>query len=525
MAYTALYRKWRPTRFEEVVGQEGIVRTLKNQIKSGRIGHAYLFCGTRGTGKTTMAKIFARAVNCEHPVDGSPCNECDVCRSILSGNSVNVVEIDAASNNGVDNIREIREEVRYKPTEGKYRVYIIDEVHMLSAGAFNALLKTLEEPPEYVIFILATTEVHKIPITVLSRCQRYDFKRLTLAQLESQIRRLLDAENVTAEDSAVRYIARVADGSSRDALSLLEQCISYYFGETLTYEKVLDVLGAVDQQVFSSLLKAVLNNDIPAAVAIIDEMMTAGRDISQFVTDFIWYLRNILLIQTEDPDEEALGISKENLARMKEEAQDADIRSIMRYIRLLSALTNEMRYAASKRVLLEITVMRMMQPETEENVESLLERVRVLEEKLRNGAAAPASANGAPAASDDAKETAAPQKKQKIVELSPAAYEDYQLLSKNWQNLVEAQSRLFRSVFRGTLVGARENRLQILFRDEYYLNVAVKTGQEAGVRKLLSETYGKQFDIELAVLRDNETAPKVVAGSRIPGIEMDIEEE
>ena len=249
------------------------------------------------------------------------------------------------------------------------------------------------------------------------------------------------------------------------------------------------------------------------------------RDISQFVTDFIWYLRNILLIQTEDPDEEALGISKENLARMKEEAQDADIRSIMRYIRLLSALTNEMRYAASKRVLLEITVMRMMQPETEENVESLLERVRVLEEKLRNGAAAPASANGAPAASDDAKETAAPQKKQKIVELSPAAYEDYQLLSKNWQNLVEAQSRLFRSVFRGTLVGARENRLQILFRDEYYLNVAVKTGQEARVRKLLSETYGKQFDIELAVLRDNETAPKVVAGSRIPGIEMDIEEE
>ena len=526
MAYTALYRKWRPTRFEEVVGQEGIVRTLKNQIRSGRIGHAYLFCGTRGTGKTTMAKIFARAVNCEHPVDGSPCNECAVCRSVLSGNSVNVVEIDAASNNGVDNIREIREEVRYKPTEGKYRVYIIDEVHMLSAGAFNALLKTLEEPPEYVIFILATTEVHKIPITVLSRCQRYDFKRLSLSQLEGQIRSLLTAENVQAEDGAVRYIARVADGSSRDALSLLEQCISFYYGETLTYEKVLDVLGAVDQQVFSSLLKAVLQDDISGAVRLIDEMMSTGRDISQFVTDFIWYLRNLLLIQTEDPDEETLGISKENLLRMKEEAKDADIRQIMRYIRILSALTNEMRYAASKRVLLELAVMRMMQPEMEEDTESLLERVRVLEEKVKNGV--PVQVNGAgraPGEETAGQPSRAPEKKQRIVELSPAAYEDYQLLSKNWKALVDAQSRLFRSVFRGTGVGARENRLQILFKDKYYLNVAVKTGQEDQVRRLLADTYGKQFDIELALLKENEEAPKVVAGSRIPGIEMDIEEE
>ncbi|MBO7364668.1 MAG: DNA polymerase III subunit gamma/tau, partial [Lachnospiraceae bacterium] len=202
MAYTALYRKWRPLRFEDVRGQDAIVRTLKNQILSGRIGHAYLFCGTRGTGKTTMAKIFARAVNCEHPVNGSPCNECATCRAILSGASVNVAEIDAASNNGVDNIREIREEVRYKPTEGRYRVYIIDEVHMLSPGAFNALLKTLEEPPEYVIFILATTEVHKIPVTVLSRCQRYDVKRLTLDALEDQVRTVLTAEGAAFEEKA-----------------------------------------------------------------------------------------------------------------------------------------------------------------------------------------------------------------------------------------------------------------------------------------------------------------------------------
>ena len=216
-----------------------------------RIGHAYLFCGTRGTGKTSIAKIFARAVNCEHPVDGNPCNECAACRAINSGTSMNVIEIDAASNNGVDNIREIRDEVAYSPAEGKYKVYIIDEVHMLSIGAFNALLKTLEEPPSYVIFILATTESHKIPVTILSRCQRYDFKRITQEEISDRLRDLLGREQVEAEDKAIRYIAKKADGGMRDALSLADQCISFYLGQTLTYEKVLEVLGAVDATGFN----------------------------------------------------------------------------------------------------------------------------------------------------------------------------------------------------------------------------------------------------------------------------------
>ena len=226
MSYTALYRKFRPAEFEDVKGQDHIVTTLKNQIRSGRIGHAYLFCGTRGTGKTTVAKIFARAVNCEHPVDGSPCGECDMCRNIASGAYMNVVEIDAASNNGVDNIRSIREEVEYRPAQGRYKVYIIDEVHMLSIGAFNALLKTLEEPPEYVIFILATTEVHKIPVTILSRCQRYDFRRITIDTITARLKELMIKEQVEVEERAVRYIAKAADGSMRDALSLLDQCIA-----------------------------------------------------------------------------------------------------------------------------------------------------------------------------------------------------------------------------------------------------------------------------------------------------------
>ena len=285
MGYTALYRKFRPQEFEDVKGQEHIVTTLKNQIKADRIGHAYLFCGTRGTGKTTIAKILARAVNCEHPVDGSPCNTCKTCRAINEGTSMNVIEIDAASNNGVDNIREIREEVAYRPTTGKYKVYIIDEVHMLSTGAFNALLKTLEEPPSYVIFILATTEAHKIPITILSRCQRYDFRRITADTIAARLQELMDKEGNDVEEKAIRYIAKAADGSMRDALSLLDQCIAFYLGEKLTYEKVLENLGAVDTQVFSRMLRQILQQDTAGTIKTLDEIIIQGRDsLSQILS-------------------------------------------------------------------------------------------------------------------------------------------------------------------------------------------------------------------------------------------------
>ena len=289
MSYTALYRKWRPQRFEDVKGQDHIVTTLQNQIRSNRIGHAYLFCGTRGTGKTSVAKIFARAVNCEAPVNGSPCGRCPSCQQILAGTSLNVVEIDAASNNGVENIREIREQVQYPPTEGRYRVYIIDEVHMLSTGAFNALLKTLEEPPSYVIFILATTEAHKIPITVLSRCQRYDFRRITVDTITDRLRELTKAENMPVEDRALKYVAKAGDGSMRDALSLLDQCAAFHFGETLTYEHVLDVLGAVDNQVFRELFRAIVGKQTKECIKMLEEMVIQGRELSQLIVDLIWF--------------------------------------------------------------------------------------------------------------------------------------------------------------------------------------------------------------------------------------------
>ena len=354
MSYQALYRKWRPQNFEDVKGQEHIVTTLKNQIRLGRIGHAYLFCGTRGTGKTTVAKIFARAVNCEHPVDGSPCGECAMCRAIQSQASMNVIEIDAASNNGVDNIREIRDEVEYSPTEGRYKVYIIDEVHMLSIGAFNALLKTLEEPPEYVIFILATTEAHKIPITILSRCQRYDFHRITIDTIADRLAELADKEAMDVEDKALRYIARAADGSMRDALSLLDQCVAFYLNERLTYDHVLEILGAVDTSVFSRLLRCVMGQDVAGALKLVEEVVIQGRELNQFVTDFTWYLRNLMLVQSSDQLEDVLDMSSENLAALKEEAAQIKQAVLMRYIRIFSDLTNQLRYSTQKRVLVEL---------------------------------------------------------------------------------------------------------------------------------------------------------------------------
>ena len=384
MSYTALYRKFRPVEFEDVKGQEHIITTLKNQIEANRIGHAYLFCGTRGTGKTTVAKIFAKAVNCEHPVNGSPCGECAMCRSIAAGTSMNVIEIDAASNNGVDNIREIREEVAYRPTEGKYKVYIIDEVHMLSIGAFNALLKTLEEPPEYVIFILATTEVHKIPITILSRCQHYDFKRISIETITDRMRDLMQEEQVEVEEKALRYVAKAADGSMRDALSLLDQCIAFYLGQKLTYDNVLEVLGAVDTDVFSRLLRSVIRRDVPKVLDIVDDLVMQGRELTQLATDFTWYLRNLLLVKTSDNIEDVLDVSTENMQQLQEEAGMVEADMLLRYIRIFSELSGQLKYAAQKRVFLEVALIKLCTPAMETSSDSILDRIRVLEEKLES---------------------------------------------------------------------------------------------------------------------------------------------
>ena len=387
MYYMALYRKWRPDTFEEVKGQDHVVTTLKNQIINNRIGHAFLFCGTRGTGKTSIAKLFAKAVNCEHPINGSPCNECTACRAIADGSSMNVIEIDAASNNGVDNIRQIREEVQYSPSEGKYKVYIIDEVHMLTQGAFNALLKTLEEPPAYVIFILATTESHKIPITISSRCQKYEFRRISVETISDRLMELLGREQIEAEKKAVDYIAKAADGSMRDALSILDQCIAFNIGKELTYENVLDTIGAVDIDVFARLLDCVIKLDVVGAIDLVDEVVWQGRELSRFVSEFTWFLRNVLLVKVSPEADQKLDMSAENLERLRQLAAQIDTDALIRYINIFSDTSANIKYAVQKRIVLELAVIKLCKPEMETDYSALLDRVRVLEQKLESGSA------------------------------------------------------------------------------------------------------------------------------------------
>ena len=529
MSYTALYRKFRPDCFDDVKGQEHIVTTLQNQIRAERIGHAYLFCGTRGTGKTTIAKIFAKAVNCEHPVEGSPCGECPTCKAIAAGASMNVIEIDAASNNGVDNIREIVEEVAYSPAAGKYKVYIIDEVHMLSIGAFNALLKTLEEPPSYVIFILATTEVHKIPITILSRCQRYDFRRITIDTIAARLRELMDTEQIQVEEKALRYIAKTADGSMRDALSLLDQCIAFHFGQELTYDKVLDVLGAVDTEVFGRLLRYVLERNVTGCIELLEEIVMQGRELTQFVTDFTWYLRNLLLIKSSDDIEDVIDVSSDNLVRLREEAEMTEVDAIMRYIRIFSELSGQIRYAAQKRILIEIALIKLCRPDMEKDYESVVERVRAIEEKIEKGVAVMPA--GAAHVGGDAGEyhgsgmpdVSAVKERPPLPKAIP---EDVQEAVNKWASIVGQASMPMKQYIKnaGLSLGG-DNNLMIVVEDglasDYFMK---QEGHKEILQQMVSETVGKEIDVTIqSVPNRNTFEQNYVDLSQL--IHMDIEEE
>ena len=391
--YLALYRKYRPNDFDDVRGRDAIVRTLKNQIISGRIGHSYLFCGTRGTGKTTIARIFARAVNCENQKDGNPCGECATCRAIAAEANLNVMELDAASNNSVDDIRSIVDQVEYSPTQGRFRVFIIDEVHMLSNAAFNALLKTLEEPPSYVIFILATTEPNKLPITILSRCQRYDFGRLSSEVIEDRLREVAQMESLQVEDKVFRYIASAADGSMRDGLSLLDQCNAFnYGGGELTYERTLEILGAVDTRVFGELYRGIHKGKAADALAVLDEILMQGRELMQFVTDFTWYLRNLMLLKASEDTARTLDISADNIRLMIEEARMSEMDEIMRCISLFSSLPDLIRYSPNRRILTEMTIIRACRSAMDDGaegggilpLEKIKTRIREMEMQLYN---------------------------------------------------------------------------------------------------------------------------------------------
>ena len=481
MSYTALYRKFRPDNFDDVKGQDHIVTTLTNQIKHNRIGHAYLFCGTRGTGKTTVAKILAKAVNCQHPVNGSPCGECEMCKAIQAGTSMNVIEIDAASNNGVDNIREIREEVAYRPTEGNYKVYIIDEVHMLSTGAFNALLKTLEEPPSYVIFILATTEAHKIPITILSRCQRYDFHRITIDTIAARLDELLKIEGVEAEEKAVRYVAKAGDGSMRDALSLLDQCIAFYLGQTLTYDK---------------------------AIRTLEDLIIGGRELGQFVGDFTWYMRNLLLVKTSENPEEAIDVSSENLKLLREESEMVDVETLMRYIRIFSDLSSQIRYSTQKRVLVEIALIKLCRPAMETNLDSVLDRLRVLEQCMderpvqqvfvQPGATGSAGSTGAGSDGSAEAMAAAPEK---------AAPEDLQKIVASWKVIVGQTSGIFKQMLQKSIPKYNgqtgEPVLYIEFQDFLGKTYVDNPEAEEELKNIILAQTGKSVELKMVVAKEH----------------------
>lgn len=384
MAYLAFYRTFRPVSFDTVVRQEHIVRTLKNQIETGKIGHAYLFCGPRGTGKTTLAKIFARAINCLDAKDGSPCGECEVCKALNSGSNLDINEIDAASNNGVDEMRDLREKVQYPPVAGKYKVYIIDEVHMLTASAFNAVLKTLEEPPRHAVFILATTEPQKIPATILSRCMRFDFKLIPQKDLEELIKSVLDKTGKKYEDEAVAAIARAGAGSARDSLSIADMCASYSSG-TLTYTDVNSVLGSADFSAVAEVAQSVLKEDASASLSCVENILSTGKSVGVLVKDLLNFMNECAIIKTCKNAKQIVNLPAETFAKIKEVADGCDGHKILRVTEILAKAESDLRYSLSGRITLETAIMKCAMPQADYNIDALVGKISELERKIANG--------------------------------------------------------------------------------------------------------------------------------------------
>ena len=384
MGYKALYREWRPRIFEDVVGQEHITTTLKNEIINDRIAHAYLFCGTRGTGKTSTAKVMAKALNCLNLQNGEPCNECEMCKKINDGLAIDVTELDAASNNGIDKIRDIIDDTKYPPQEARYKIYIMDEVHMLSVGAVNAFLKTLEEPPTNVIFILATTDPQKLPITILSRCQRFDFKRINQKEISNRLKKITDAQNIGYEQKSLDLISRVCDGALRDAVSILDQAIA--MGENqIKYEDLVSILGLVTNEYLFDITNAVVDRSIEKAMLIIDKLMYAGKDMQLFIKDLIAHFRNLLMVKVTSNPEDVLDMSLENIAMVREQGRKIRVEEIMRAIRILQEAEINSKASKQSRLYLELAIIKMCKIEYDTSNEVILSRINKLEENLKSG--------------------------------------------------------------------------------------------------------------------------------------------
>ena len=510
--HKALYRSYRPQNFEDVVGQEHIVRTLKNQIENNNVGHAYLFSGTRGTGKTSTAKIFARAVNCENSVDQEPCNECEVCRDILNDNVMDVVEIDAASNNSVDDIRELRENVKYSPAKAKYKVYIIDEVHMLSQGAFNALLKTLEEPPSYVIFILATTEPHKIPATILSRCQRFDFKRVTVKDMTARMKKICNEENIEAEEKALNLIARNSQGALRDALSILDQCISFSDNK-IEYKDAVELLGTVNIEQLFEMAQSIIDQDTKKSLQILNEFIVWGKDIRNLINDLIDHFRNLMVCKVSTELDEIISLPEETIKQLKEQSKIVDTNDLIRILNILSETQDNMKSSSNPRVLAEVTIMKTAQPMFDESKEALIKRIENLERVIESGNIKVTTV------SESQKEESSTIDNKEEVEYEQVKSEDVNLIEHAWKNILKSIKADKNMPVYALLGDVRDfnvynSQLYLIFDDNYGFAKTRLSSPETidYIQNKIKEIVNRSFSV------------KIFLKSEVKNIDLDIKE-
>ena len=508
--HKALYRVYRPKNFSDVIGQEHIVRTLKNQIENNNVGHAYLFCGTRGTGKTSTAKIFSRAVNCTNLHNDEPCNECENCREILEDKTMDVVEIDAASNNSVDDIRELRENVKYSPAKAKYKVYIIDEVHMLSQGAFNALLKTLEEPPSYVIFILATTEPHKIPATILSRCQRFDFKRVTVKDISSRMRYICEKEGIEADEKALNLIARNSQGALRDALSILDQCISFE-GNKISYNDVIELLGSVNREHLFDLAESIIKEDTRKSLQILNDFIIWGKDVRNLVNDLIDHFRNLMVCKISNDLDEIISLPEETIDLLKQQAETIDTNNLIRILNILSEAQDGMKISSNPRVLMEVTMMKIAQPMFDESKEALIKRIENLEQKIESGnikvnhISTNQTVDNFNENNQQNNNTVEKQEDENI-EYENLKGDDIKLVEKSWKKILQKMKEDKNQVIRALLqdvdsFNISEDTLYIIFTDNYSF---AKSRLDSPatiqyVEKVIREVLNRSFSVKIAL--------------------------
>ena len=506
--HKALYRVYRPKNFSDVIGQEHIVRTLKNQIENNNVGHAYLFCGTRGTGKTSTAKIFSRAVNCTNLHNDEPCNECENCREILEDKTMDVVEIDAASNNSVDDIRELRENVKYSPAKAKYKVYIIDEVHMLSQGAFNALLKTLEEPPSYVIFILATTEPHKIPATILSRCQRFDFKRVTVKDISLRMKYICEKEGIDADEKALNLIARNSQGALRDALSILDQCISFE-GHTIRYNDVIELLGSVNIEQLFDLAESIIKENTRKSLQILNDFIIWGKDVRNLVNDLIDHFRNLMVCKISNDLDEIISLPEETIDLLKQQAETIDTNNLIRVLNILSEAQDGMKVSSNPRVLMEVTMMKIAQPMFDDSKEALLKRIENLEQKIESGNIkvnhistnqTVDNSNKNEKVGNNTLETS----HEEDVEYENLKSDDVKLIQKSWKNILQKMKEDRQQITRALLqdvdsFNIADDILYIIFTDNYsFAKNKLDSPQTIQyVEKVIREVLNRNFNVKI----------------------------